>query len=147
MNRIDDNDDGDDDGDGEAFTICSDQACVACASSTCCRCRREIEVVALYCRRGTASQELLEHFTVQGIWAIEPDLARQLERWPSFRFDADQGCYANHCPHCAAPQDEAALHDEPDQPFFDIDPAGTRSIRLTPLAGTVQLSGDYSVDV
>lgn len=144
MNHIDDDDDG---GEHQAFTIRSDQAYVACASSTCCRSRREIEVLAIYCQRGTASGESLEQFTVQGIWAMEPALTRQLERWPSFRFDAQQGCYANHCPHCGAPQDEAVLHDEPDQPFFSIDPPDTRTLRLTPLVGMVQLSGDYSVEV
>lgn len=150
MHRIDDIDaheDEDEDGPDADFTIRSDQACVACATSTCCRCRREIEVVAIYCHRGTASGEPLEQFTVQGIWAMEPGLARQLERWPSFRFDPREGCYANQCPHCGAWQDEATLHDEPDQPFFSIDPADTRSLRLTPLAGTIQLGGDYSVEV
>jgi hypothetical protein len=154
MNRIDDdhgdgdNDHGnDDDEDGEVFNIRSNDAYLACASSRCCRCRREIEVAAIYCRHGDASEEPLEQFTVSGIRAMEPALARQLERWPSFRFDTQQGYYANHCPHCGAPQDEATLHDEPDQPFFAIDPADTRSLRLTPLVGTVQLSGDYSVEV
>ncbi|HEX4025853.1 MAG TPA: DUF5710 domain-containing protein [Steroidobacteraceae bacterium] len=138
---------GDGDAEREAFTIRSDQAYVVCTASTCCSCRRGIDVLAIYCRRGTASEEPLEQFTVQGIWAMEPGLARQLERWPSFRFDARQGCYANHCPLCGAPQDEAALHDEPDQPFFSIDPADTQSLRLTPLTGIVQLSGDYGVEV
>jgi len=162
MNRIEDDNDGydkdkdndndvndnDNDGDdGEAFNIRSDHAYLACASSSCCRCRREIEVAAIYCQQGIASQEQLEQFTVFGIWAMEPALARQLERWPSFRFDAQQGCYANHCPHCGAPQDEATLHDEPDQPFFAIDPTDVHSFRLTPLLGTVQLSGDYSVEI
>jgi hypothetical protein len=141
-----DGDDGDDDNDGEAFNIRSDHAYLVCASSSCCRCRREIEVAAVYCQHGIASREPLEQFTVFGISAMEPALARQLERWPSFRFDPQQGCFANHCPHCGAPQDEATLHDEPEQPFFAIDLADTRSLRLTPLLGTVQLSGDYSVE-
>jgi hypothetical protein len=143
----DDAGDGNGNGDDESFAIRSDQAYVACASGTCCRCRRRIEVLAIYCRRGTVLREPLEQFTAQAIWAMAPALARQLESWPSFRFDVRQGWYANHCPHCGAPQDEAALHDEPDQPFFRIDPADTRAFRLVPLAGTVRLSGDYSVDV
>lgn len=144
-----DNDSDGDHGDDhvEAFNIRSEHAYLACTSSRCCRCRREIEVAAIYCQDGIASDEPLEQFMVSGIWAMGPALARQLERWPSFRFDAQQGCYANHCPHCGAPQGEAALHDEPDQPFFVIDPANTRSLRLIPLVGPVQLSGDYSVEV
>jgi hypothetical protein len=134
-------------GEREGFTIRSNQAYVVSASGTCCRCRRQIEVLAIYCRRGTASRERLEQFTTQAIRAMAPALRRQLERWPCFRFDAEQGCYASHCPHCGAPQDEAALHDEPDQPLFNIDPADTRTFRLVPLSGTVRFSADYSVDV
>jgi hypothetical protein len=39
------------------------------------------------------------------------------------------------------------LHSEPDEPFFDILDAAPGSIRLTPLTGTVRLSGDEDFHV
>jgi len=129
----------------EPFTIRSEDAYVAVGQSRCCRCRRPIEVVAIYCRSGTVACEPLECFTVQSMWAADAALTAQLQRWPWFRFDAACGAWANHCPRCRALQNEDALHGEPDQPFFAIAPAG--SLRLTALAGTVQLSGDYSVEM
>lgn len=80
------------------------------------------------------------------VLAIDEALARQLASWPGFRRIAAPGPdgtrFANHCPHCGAEQDDRNLHTEPDDPFFDIPHAAPGSIRLTPLAGQVRLSGD-----
>jgi hypothetical protein len=87
--------------------------------------------------------------TVSHIWAIDEELARHLRRWPNFRkvIDSDDEAYANHCPHCGAPQDDMYLHSEPDEPFFDILGAAPGSISLTPLSGTIRLSGDEHFQV
>lgn len=77
---------------------------------------------------------------------MDEALVRQLAPWPGFRPidapDADGPRYANHCLHCGAEQDDRDLHTEPGDPFFDIPRATSHSIRLTPLAGQIQLSGD-----
>jgi hypothetical protein len=39
------------------------------------------------------------------------------------------------------------LHSEPDEPFFDIPGAAPGSISLTPLSGTIRLSGDEHFQV
>jgi hypothetical protein len=51
------------------------------------------------------------------------------------------GSFSKNCSYCAAPQGELDLDDEPDSPFFDIPRATPGLVRLTPLVGTVQLSG------
>jgi hypothetical protein len=45
-------------------------------------------------------------------------------------------------------QDDMYLHSEPDEPFFDIPGTAPGTIELTPLAGSIQLSGDdrFQVD-
>ena len=120
----------------EEFTINSTNAYVAAATAPCQRCHADTEVICIYCESGTASGEPLTRFTVCDIWGMDEDLARQLRPWPTFRD------YANHCRHCGAPQDDLHLHSEPDSPFFDIPHAAPGSIALTPLVGTVRLSGD-----
>jgi hypothetical protein len=85
--------------------------------------------------------------TISDVWAIDEHLAQHLRPWPTFRrviaSDSEpRGDFANHCPHCATPQDDLYLHSEPDQPFFDIPNAPPGSIKLTPLACEIQLSGD-----
>ena len=50
-------------------------------------------------------------------------------------------------PHCGAPQNDLCLHKEPEDLFFDIPSAPPGSISLTPLAGTVRLSGDEHFEV
>jgi hypothetical protein len=135
--------------DDEAFTIVSDQACVASTTTACQRCSSNIEVVCIYCESGTASGEPLTQFTVSHIWAIDDELARHLQHWPNFRqvIESDDEVFANHCPHCGAEQDDMYLHSEPDEPFFNIPGAAPGSINLTPLSGTMRLSGDEHFQV
>jgi hypothetical protein len=132
--------------DDEGFNIASSQAYVAAATIPCQRCRASIEVICIYCGGGTASGEPLTQFTVSYVWAMDEDLTRQLLPWPTFRRvsspDGGSGGFANHCSQCGVPQEDMFLHDEPDTPFFDIPRAPPGSIELTPLAGTIQLSGD-----
>jgi hypothetical protein len=133
-------------GDDEGFDIVSGQAFVAAAMIPCQRCRANIEVICIHCKSGTASGEPLTQFTVSNVWAMDEDLTRQLLPWPTFRRvggpDGESGSFANHCSHCGMPQEDMFLHDEPDTPFFDIPRAPPGSIKLTPLAGTIQLSGE-----
>ena len=130
----------------EAFTIHTAQAYLAAAQTRCWRCRGRMPVVCLYCLSGVVQGEPLEHFSVQNLQAIDAALAQQLQRWPHYRFDEAAGCWLNHCPHCQAAQQEHMLHEEPGQPFFDIDPAAA-GLTLTPLVGLLHLSGDTCIDV
>ena len=129
---------GDDDG---VLTITSNAAYVAAAKIPCRECHAEIEVICIHCESGVVSDEPLTQFTVSDIWAMDEGLTQQLRPWPAFR-KADSGEYANHCPHCGAPQGDLFLHSEPDSPFFDIPRAAPGAIKLTPLEGAVQLGGD-----
>ena len=79
---------------------------------------------------------------------VSGDYLGQLRRWLLFRrveqsAGTGVGEFANHCPRCGAPVDEEDLHAEPEAPFFDV-PAAVEagSVALTPLAGTVRMSGD-----
>jgi hypothetical protein len=78
-------------------------------------------------------------------------LAAQLERWRFFRngigAGSEEGCFANHCPHCGAMQEDYLLHAESGDVFFGISRAEPGSIEFTPLAGRIQLSGDCSFGV
>ncbi len=132
------------------FTITSSDAYVAAAKVPCQRCRSSIEVICIHCASGTVSGETVDRFTVSDIWAMDEALARQLRPWPAFREVRDpdgEGVFANHCPRCGAPQDDLYLHSEPDEPFFDIPRAAPGSIVLTPLAGSIRLSGDEHFEV
>jgi hypothetical protein len=88
----------------------------------------------------------LTQFTVAHVLAMDEALVRRLAPWPGFRKAAateiDALRYANHCLRCGVEQDDDELHAEPGAPFFDIPRAAPGSIRLTPLAGEVRLSGD-----
>jgi Domain of unknown function (DUF5710) len=132
--------------DEEEFNIVSSQAYVAAATIPCEQCRASIEVICIHCGSGTASGEPLTEFTVSHVWAMDKDLTRQLLPWPAFRRvsgpDGESGGFANHCSHCGTPQEDMFLHDEPDTPFFDIPRAPPGAIKLAPLVGTIQLSGD-----
>lgn len=130
----------------DTFLIESSDACIARAITRCRRCRRDIEILCVYCRHGTVSGEPLEAFTVQCLWAVDDALRRQLQRWPTFRPDAREGIYLNHCPHCGAAQSEADLHEEPGQPFHELCREVPEGVRLEPLAGPVRLNGDYCVE-
>jgi hypothetical protein len=136
-----------DDGTDEEFAITSDQAHVAATSVSCWKCHAKIEVICIYCESGSVSDEPLERFTVSEVWAMDDTLTRQLEPWSFFRYVEQEGHFANHCPHCAEQQKDMYLHSEPDQPFFSIPRAAPGSIRLTPLVGRVQLSGDESFEI
>jgi hypothetical protein len=130
----------------EEFPIVSDEAFVAATTIPCHQCGTPIEVICIHCITGTSSDEPLTLFTVSDIYAMDEALIRQLKPWPTFRpirtRNADPGSFANHCPHCDAIQDDLDLHSEPDSPFFDIPNAPPDSIDLTPLTGTIHLSGD-----
>jgi Domain of unknown function (DUF5710) len=132
--------------DHDGFNIVSSQAYVAATTIPCEQCRASMEVICIYCESGFVSDEPLTQFTVCNIWAMDEELTRQLLPWPTFRrlsvSDGESGDFANHCSHCGTPQEDMFLHDEPDTPFFDIPHAPAGSIKLTPLAGALQLSGD-----
>lgn len=136
-----------DDAADDGYSISSDEAYVAATTVACCECQAEIEVICIYCQSGVASDEPLDQFTVSAISNLDDALGQQLEAWPSFRYVKEEGLFSNHCPHCGARQDDMYLHSEPDQPFFCIPRAPAGSIRLTPLVGPIQLSGDESFEV
>ena len=142
------------DSSGEApFVVTSGEAFVACARVACVSCREPMEVICLYCESGTdlEMQEPLSQVTLSNLWAMDAALAAQLGRWPCFKttegVGSDPGYFANHCPHCGAVQEDHLLHSEPGEVFFCIPRAEPGSITLTPLAGTVRMSGDISFGV
>ncbi len=130
----------------EGFAIVSSEAYVAAASTSCCRCRTQIEIICIYCDFGTDLDEPLMNFTVSNISSVDEGLSQQLSRWPNFRKGRNvlerSFCFANYCPKCHAIQQEMLLHDEPDAPFFAIPEAPAEIVRLIPLSGLVRLSGD-----
>lgn len=136
----------------EEFTITSSAAYVAATTTACRHCHAAIQVICIYCQSGTVHDEPLDRFTVSDIRAIDESLALKLRPWPHYRnvlAPGEQGDhFANHCPFCGAVQDDMYLHSEPDHPFFDIPSASPGSIELTPLKGSIRLSGDehFSLD-
>jgi len=130
----------------EEFTITSDEAFVAATIIPCHQCRAATEVICIHCKSGTVFGEPLSPFTVVDVGAMDESLARQLQPWPTYRRaqfpDGSLGDFTNHCSHCGAPQDDMYLHSEPNTPFFDIPHAPPGSIAMTPLLGTIRLSGD-----
>lgn len=138
--------------DAEGFAITSDTAYVATATVPCRQCQADIDVICIHCATGVVCDEPLTQFTISDIWEMDEALARQLRPWPTFRrshdTDAEPGNFANHCPHCGEPQEDMQLHTEPDSPFFDIPRATAGLVKLTPLTGTIQLSGNehFAVD-
>lgn len=132
----------------EEFTLESSEAFVASAAVSCRACGASVEVICIHCESGLVSGEPLDRFTVSDVWAMNEALAGQLRRWPSFRPVQEPGGpgggeFANHCAQCGAAVDEEDLHAEPEAPFFDVSAAAEAgSVTLTPLAGTVRLSGD-----
>ena len=135
----------------EEFTITSTTSYIAAAMTSCQRCHSSIEVICIHCESGISSGESLTQFTVSNISAVDDSLARHLRSWPTYRKVTKPGgeadYFANHCSHCGATQDDMYLHSEPDEPFFDIPRATPGTIKLTPLAGTIRLSGDEHFEV
>lgn len=132
-------------------SIASNEAYVAAAQTACLHCSEMIEVICIHCQTGTAieSGDSITRCTVSNIWMMDAALAAQLEVWPYFKpieFGGATGRYANHCPHCGAPQEDYLLHDEPGHVFFGLSQGGRRGIEFMPLAGSVQLSGDYTCE-
>ena len=139
---------------GEAeFAIESDEALVAAAQTACLKCHARIEVICIYCESGIDCDmgEPMWQFTVSNIWAMDSVLAGQLERWPYFRpvtaRDPEGDCFANHCPHCGAVQEDYLLHEEPGDVFFGVSRAEPGTVEFTPLVGRIQVSGDTSFGV
>ena len=137
---------------GEAeYGITSNEAHVAAAQTACLHCCEMIEVICIHCQSGidTESGESMPRFTVSNIWAMDDALAAQLEVWPYFKpieLGGAAGDYANHCPHCGAFQEDYLLHDEPGDVFFGLSEARRQDVEFMPLAGLVQLSGDYTCE-
>ena len=135
----------------EEFTITSDQAFVAAAIASCWNCHSQIEVICIFCDSGIASGEPLTQFSISNVWAMDGGLAQQLKGWPNFRqvytAGGQESSFANHCPHCGLVQEDLYLHSEPGDPFFDIPHAPPGAVKLTPLVGRVQLSGDESFEI
>lgn len=130
--------------DTEPYTIVADELTVATAMVPCRECGAEVEVICLHCRRGTVAGEPLQQFTIAEVSGVDAALAAQLQRWPHFRRTrgADP-VFANHCPSCGATQDDLFLHTEPEHPFFDVATAiSAGGVTVTPLSGTLRLSGD-----
>jgi hypothetical protein len=133
----------------EEFSITSERAYVASATAPCQKCGSGIEVICVYCESGSVFGEQLSQFTVSNIRVVDATLAAQLAAWPTFReseFEIDQWtCFANHCPHCGALQEDMDLHLQPGNPFFDISRTGL--VRLKRLLGQVRLSGDENYGI
>ena len=132
-------------------TVISERAFVASTSESCWKCHSNIEVICIFCESGIASGEPLAQFSISNVWAMDSRLAQQLKPWRTFRnvhSAGDQESYfANHCSHCGALQEDLYLHSEPDQPFFDIPHSAPGAVKLTPLVGRIQLSGDESFEI
>ena len=128
------------------FNIISDCAFVAAATVQCHECSSPTEVICIYCENGFASDEPLTQFSVSHITAISEQLQEQLRPWPNFQ-QTDRGLFVNRCHNCSARCDDLYLHTEPGDAFFDIPSSPVGSIKLTPIAGTIQLSGDEHFQV
>jgi Domain of unknown function (DUF5710) len=135
---------GNADDEEEEYAISSDHAYVACAKSVCWKCHSDIEVIAIYCEKGISDEEEIRETTISNITAIDAALSMQLERWPQFRKESAEDCFANYCPHCGAMQEDTSLH-EPDGVFFSI--AAGSVVTLRPLTGLIRLNGDESYEV
>jgi hypothetical protein len=135
------------------FGIVADEVMVVAAQIPCAQCQEDVEVICIYGESGVDIETggTIEQFTVSNIWAVDTELEKKLERWPTFRrvIDGDSvdGVFANHCPHCNAAQDDYLLHSEPGDVFFGISSTTPGSLRFTRLAGCAQLSGDYGFEV
>jgi hypothetical protein len=133
------------DEEGEVLDIISSDAFIVATTIPCHRCRADIEVICIHCATGTVADESLTEFTVSDVFAMDDDLSRQLQPWPTFHkahdSEGEEGDFANHCPHCGEIQQDLYLHCESGDPFFDIPHSPAGSIKLTPLSGTIRLAG------
>jgi hypothetical protein len=131
------------------FGIVSEEAFVASARSSCVRCGNDIEVVCIYCKSGVDTEigDPIADFTVFNIWAMDGVLAKLIERWPHYRQgvgeDAEEGVFANHCPHCGAMLEDYLLHSEPGDAFFGLAMDTPGTVEFMALEGMICLSGDY----
>jgi len=139
-----------------ALGIVSEEAFVAAARSACVRCGHDIEVVCIYCTSGVDTElgDSIADFTVFDIWAMDGGLAKLIERWSCYRKgvegdveDAQEGSFANHCPHCGAVQADYLLHSEPGDVFFGLAMDAPGGVEFTALEGRVGMSGDYGFGV
>ncbi len=134
----------------ESYSIVSDRAYIASATTRCWRCGVSIGVVCIYCAAGIVDGDCYEDFSVSNITAVDESLQRQLERWPFFRFGYSKvfggRALANHCPHCRRLQADYYLHCEPEGAFFTVMGAPAGAIELQPLAGRVRMDGDQGFE-
>jgi Domain of unknown function (DUF5710) len=137
----------------EMYAVVSDNARIISASVICWSCQSSIEVIGIYCASGLIEGEVCTHFSVSHITAMDGALEKQLQEWPHFRksftFNEEpQGdCFCNHCPYCAAPQEEFHLHWAQDGPFFRLTDAGPKTLRMIPLEGIVRLTADETTEL
>ena len=141
------------DGDEAQFGIESEEAFIAAAHIACSNCREKIEVICIHCQSGNDLEtgEVLERFTLSNISSMDSALAATLarRRFYSTATGAESldGCFANHCPHCGAVQEDYLLHSEPGDVFFCIAEAEPGSIEFTPVEGRIRVSGDCGFGV
>ena len=134
------------------FGIESEEAFVAAALTGCSNCGEEIEVVCVYCASGIDLEtgELVERVTLSNISTMDDALAAALNSRGFFSTGGEAsacGQFANHCPHCGAPQEDYLLHSEPGDVFFSIAEAEPGSIALTAVEGRIRVSGDCGFGV
>jgi predicted RNA-binding Zn-ribbon protein involved in translation (DUF1610 family) len=140
-------------GEGGEFGVESNQAFVAAAHVACTNCGEEIEVICIYCQsaRDLETGEALEGVTLSNISSMDDALAATLERRRFFRTlastGADEGYFANHCPHCGAVQEDYLLHSEPGDVFFCIPEAEPGSVEFTAVEGRIRANGDCGFGV
>jgi hypothetical protein len=128
------------------FNVISDRAFVAAATVSCNECSTSVEVICIYCDSGSASDEPLTEFSVSHIFSMSDALREQLHPWPNFQ-PTQSGLFVNRCHACGARIDDLYLHTEPGDAFFDIPTMPPGSIKLTPLTGTIWLSGSEHFQV
>ena len=135
------------------FGIASDDAMVLATQIRCAHCGASTEVICIFCDHGVdvETDQALAKITVSNIRAMDAALRKQLERWPSFKkeisADSEDTSFANRCSTCDCIQQDYLMHSEPGDVFFDVSEAPPGSILSTPLAGRIQLSGDYAFEL
>jgi hypothetical protein len=132
------------------YSIVSEQASIARATTDCWKCGASTEVICIYCESGLIDGDPYDAFTVSNITSTDDGLRRQLARWPFFRLGYDriagERCLANHCPRCNALQADYYLHCEPDGAFFTLKGPRGAAIKFERLAGRVAMDGDQGFE-